>query len=250
MNAFASLQSESLVQPRETGIHPALSALRTSPWFSSYPAQALSSLSAHASLRSYGPRQQVAIEGRWAGAAILVVKGCIRAVRRTEGTRELTLETFRPGELLVDGLADANGPLNHDGLVAAETSLLMFLPREDFLQFLSAVPAAGLALLADFERRLGRVKSLATGLAMSDVESRLWRLLLNMARDEGQPCVNGMVIQRSPTQQDLASRIGACRETVSRLVAELARRDVVVLDGRRLTLTPRFFEMAQSSGMA
>lgn len=249
MTALASFHTES-IQPRDIGIHPALSALRTSPWFSAYPAQALSSLSANASLRSFGPRQQISVEGRWGGAAILVVKGCIRAVRRTEGTRELTLETFRPGELLVDGLVSANGMLAHDGLVAAETSLLMFLPREDFLHFLSAVPAAGLALLADFERRLGRVKSLATGLAMSDVESRLWRLFLNMARDDGQPAINGTVIPRSPTQQDLASRIGACRETVSRLVAELARREILVLNGRRLTLTARFFEMAQESGVA
>jgi Mn-dependent DtxR family transcriptional regulator len=34
--------------------------------------------------------------------------------------------------------------------------------------------------------------------------------------------------------------IGACRETVSRIVADLARRGLVRLQGRKLTLTEAF----------
>jgi CRP-like cAMP-binding protein len=48
----------------------------------------------------------------------------------------------------------------------------------------------------------------------------------------------------------LASRIGACRETVSRIVADLARQQVLTLEGRKLTLAPRFFEIARSVGIA
>lgn len=250
MAVIASVCAESRFMPRQTSINPVLIALRASRWFSSYPAPALSDLSMSASLRSYGARQPIVVEGCWAGAALLVVKGCVRAVRRTDGARELTLETFRPGDLAVDAFVAPSGAPVNDGLIAAETSLLVFLPRDAFLRFLDSVPTASLALVQDLERRLNRVKSLATGLATSDVESRLWQLLLSMARDEGEATTEGTVIPRSPTQQDLASRIGACRETVSRLVADLARQNVLALSGRRLTLTPRFFEMAQASGMA
>jgi CRP-like cAMP-binding protein len=71
-----------------------------------------------------------------------------------------------------------------------------------------------------------------------------------LARDEGQAAMEGTVIARSPTQQDLASRIGACRETVSRIVADLARQQVLSLEGRKLTLGPRFFEIAKSAGIS
>jgi CRP-like cAMP-binding protein len=67
-------------------------------------------------------RQQVLLEGRWLGAAVLVVKGCIRAVRRTDNARELTLETFRSGDLIADAVLLPDGSMPGDGLVAAETS--------------------------------------------------------------------------------------------------------------------------------
>lgn len=251
MNAIASLRTESTAAlQRDVSYHPAMIALRNSAWFSSFPQSALTSLSMSASLCSFSSRQQIVLEGRWLGAAILVVKGCLRAVRRTDNARELTLETFRPGDLLADAVLSQDGAIPGDGLVAAETSLLLFIPRDEFLSALSTVPQASITLIRDLERRLNRVKLLASGLATSDVESRLYRLLFNLARDEGQPAGEATVISRSPTQQDLASRIGACRETVSRIVADLARQQILSLEGRKLTLAPRFFEIARSSGIA
>jgi CRP/FNR family transcriptional regulator, cyclic AMP receptor protein len=251
MNALASFGTDNPVAlQRDVSFHPAMSALRSSTWFSSFPQNALASLSMTASLCSFGTRQQILLEGRWLGAAILVVKGGLRAVRRTDNARELTLEIFRPGDLIADAALFPDGALPSDGLVAAETSLLLFIPREDFLSALSGVPQAALTVIRDLEKRLNRVKLLASGLATSDVESRLYRLLVNLARDEGQATGEATVISRSPTQQDLASRIGACRETVSRIVADLARQQVLSLEGRKLTLAPRFFEIAKSAGIA
>jgi CRP-like cAMP-binding protein len=250
MNAIASIRTDSALQ-RDVSFHPAMSALRNSAWFAAFPPNALASLSMSASLCSYSSRQQVVLEGRWIGAAILVVKGSLRAVRRTDSARELTLETFRSGDFIADAvLLPEGGGCSSDGLVAAETSLLLFVPRDEFLSALSTLPQVALSLIRDLERRLSRVKLLASGLATSDVENRLYRLLYNLARDEGQSAMEGTVIARSPTQQDLASRIGACRETVSRIVADLARQQVLSLEGRRLTLGPRFFEIAKSAGIS
>ena len=251
MNAIASLRMDSAgVLQRDLSFHPALSALRNSAWFTGFPQNVLTALSMGASLSSYSARQPVILDGRWLGAAVLVVKGCLRSVRRTDSARELTLETFRPGDLIADAVLFPDGALPGDGLVAAETTLLLFIPRDEFLAALAGVPQAALSLIRDLERRLNRVKLLASGLATSDVESRLYRLLCNLARDEGQTAAEGTVIPRSPTQQDLASRIGACRETVSRIIADLARQQVLTLEGRKLTLAPRFFEIARTAGIA
>ncbi len=251
MNAIASLRTEgAAILQRDLGFHPALSALRNSTWFAAFPQNVLNTISMAASLSSYSARQQVLLDGRWLGAAVMVVKGCLRSVRRTDSARELTLETFRPGDVIADAVLFPDGGMPGDGLIAAETTLLLFVPRDEFLAALAVVPQAALALIRDLERRLNRVKLLASGLATSDVESRLYRLLYNLARDEGQSVAEGTVIPRSPTQQDLASRIGACRETVSRIVADLARQQILTLEGRKLTLGPRFFEIARSAGIA
>jgi CRP/FNR family cyclic AMP-dependent transcriptional regulator len=251
MNAIASLRTDSTTAPpRKVGFDPAMSALRSSPWFSEFPQDVLTELSLTASLVSFGARQQVVLEGRWLGAALLVVRGCLRAVRRPDHSRELTLETFRKGDLIADAAVGLDGAVPGDGLVAAEISLLLLLPREAFLSALSRVPQAALTLIGDLGRRLGRVKLLASGLMTSDVESRLYRLLFDLARDDGQPAGDVTVISRLPSQQDLASRIGACRETVSRIVADLARQQILSLERRKLTLGPRFFETARAAGIA
>ncbi|GEM_PF-1958756 len=228
----------------DVSVSPALGALRSSGWFSGLSATALAQLASTASIRSFGSKQQVSLDGPWLGAAALVVRGSICAVRKTDGSRELTLETFRAGDFLVDELLHPDVALSSDSLVAAETSVLLLLPRQEFLAVTRTMPEVALALVREFERRLSRVKALAWGLATTDVESRLYRLLLSLARDQGEVGAGGTVIARFPTQRDLAGRIGACRETVSRIVADLARQGLLISQGRRLTLMPRFFALA------
>lgn len=246
MTAIASLRVE-VPAAREVGAQPALSALRGAAWFAGWPAQALAALSVNASLRSFGPGQSITADGKGLQAAVLVVKGRIRSARRADGGRELTLESFREGDLAVDGLLEQPG-LPTEWL-ASETSLLLFIPREDFLAQVRTIPEAALALARDLERRLGRSKTLASGLVLADVETRLYRALVDLARGEGEQTPEGTVIARSPTQQELGNGIGACRETVSRIIAELSRQGMVALRGRRLTLAPRFFELAKAQGL-
>ena len=88
----------------DVSVSPALGALRSSGWFSGLSATALAQLASTASIRSFGSKQQVSLDGPWLGAAALVVRGSICAVRKTDGSRELTLETFRAGDFLVDEL--------------------------------------------------------------------------------------------------------------------------------------------------
>jgi CRP-like cAMP-binding protein len=248
MTAIASLRVDGS-QSREVGAQPALSALRSAPWFSGWPSSALASLSMTSNLRSFGTGQAVAAEGKGLQAVVLVIKGRIRAVRRAEGGREVTLESFRAGELAADALFDPESVLPNDW-IAAETSLLLFIPREDFLNQLKAVPEAALALARDFERRLTRSKGLATGLVLADVETRLYQALTTLAREEGEESPEGTVIARCPTQQELGNTIGACRETVSRIIAELARRNMLTLRGRRLTLSSGFFTMTSGPALS
>jgi CRP-like cAMP-binding protein len=235
---------------RPLSLHPVLTALHNSAWFANSSDETLAALSSSASLFSFSKKERVLCEGRWSGAAVLVVQGSLHTVRRSEQGRELILETFRAGALIPDANFTCDETLSSDWLVAGETSLLLFIPRDEFQVLLSTSAQAAMMLVRDLEKRLQRVKMLASGLATADVEKRLHLLLYNLARDEGPLLPGGAVIPCLPTQQDLASRIGACRETVSRILAELVRQGNVSLVGRRATLAPRFLEIAKLHGMA
>ncbi len=225
---------------------PALIALKSNPWFASFSSSALGALAAVASIRSFGPGELIQAQGKSCGSVVLVLKGRVRAVRRADDGREMTLETYKAGSLLAEAACDPSSVVPNDW-IAGETSLLMFLPREAFLAQLRNSPEAALCLLRDLERRLGRVKSIACDLALADVETRLHHALERLAREEGESTPEGTVIKKAPTQQELGKEIGACRETVSRMIAELGRRQLVAHKGRRLVLMAKFFATNQES---
>ncbi len=245
MTAIASVRTEAPQQVRDPATQPAFTALRSCPWFATWSPSALGTLSFVSSLRSFGPGQVVTPDREGPGAVIVVVKGRLRAIHRGEGGREVTLETFRAGDVCIDALTAPESAATFVGeSIAAETSLLLFIPRSDFLAQVRNSPEAALVLVKDLERRLARSRSMVAGLALADVQSRLNHTLTSLARDDGEPTPEGVVIRRCPTQQELGNMIGACRETVSRIIAELARQGLVGLRGRRLTLSPRFLAMS------
>ena len=49
--------------------------------------------------------------------------------------------------------------------------------------------------------------------------------VLRQTRRDGENAEEGILIRERPTQQDLAAMIGTSRETVSRALSELQRRD-------------------------
>jgi CRP/FNR family cyclic AMP-dependent transcriptional regulator len=69
-----------------------------------------------------------------------------------------------------------------------------------------------------------------------DVYGRIARFLLDLARAEGKKVEGGILIEKRPTQQDIASIVGTSRETVSRVLGELNRRKLISISGKSITI--------------
>ncbi|MDR7423591.1 MAG: Crp/Fnr family transcriptional regulator [Armatimonadota bacterium] len=237
MSFAAPLRAEFAQAAPKPSVTPALTALRCCRYFANWSQASLAQIALASSLRSFSAGQQVVAEGRRLDYAIAIVRGRLRAVRRADKGREVTLEIHREGSLVVDALLDAQAVMPND-LVASETTLILFVPREVLLVQIRQNPDAMLALARDLERRLATAKASVASLVLSDVEARLRETLVRLAQEEGEAVAEGLLIRRSPTQQELGTMIGACRETVSRIVADFARRGLLTLHGRKLTLSP------------
>ena len=85
------------------------------------------------------------------------------------------------------------------------------------------------------ERLIRRVRQLTESvknLALLDVYGRVARLLLELAVEE-----NGrLVIQEKLTQQDVASRVGASREMISRIFKDLTAGGYISIDKKQITI--------------
>jgi CRP/FNR family cyclic AMP-dependent transcriptional regulator len=229
--------------PKLSPVGPELAALQASTLLAGAAPSALQALASASSLRAIARGTTVASEGSLVANALLVVRGRLRAVRRAQNGREITVEVFRPGDLLPDAALAPDRPLVNDW-EAVEATTLLAIPREAFLAHLRGAPDLALALAGQVLARLDRSKELAVGLALSDVQERVVSTLVALGRQDGVDGPEGLLIRQRPTQQEIANQIGACRETVSRTVSDLVRRGLVTPRGRSLLVSRRLVEEA------
>jgi CRP/FNR family cyclic AMP-dependent transcriptional regulator len=227
--------------PKLSPVSPEIAALQACPLLAGATPPALQSLASASNLRSVARGMTIVPEGTAVAHALLVVRGRLRAVRRAQNGREITVEVFRPGDLLADAVLAPERPLVNDW-EAIEAATVLQIPRDALLAHLREAPELVLALAGQALARLDRSKELAVGLALSDVQERVVSTLVALGRQDGVESPDGLLIRQRPTQQEIANQIGACRETVSRTVSDLVRRGLVTPRGRSLLVSRRLVE--------
>lgn len=220
---------------------PELAALARVAIFGGLSSDVLAALAAGASVRRLSRRALLASEGSIPAHIFIVLSGRIRAVRRSVSGREVTLESFQAGDLLADSVVAPERQLLNDW-EASEPAEVLAITREVFVGQFHATPALALTVAAQMLARLDRSKHLAAGLALADVPGRVVAALRDLAQSEGQAGPEGVVVHNRPTQQEMANSIGACRETVSRVVSDLARRGLIIARGRTIIITRQLID--------
>ena len=169
----------------------------------------------------------------------VITSGTAKVVMTGAAGREVTLEMLRPGDLISEtSLLD--GSPTTASVVALTDVQLLSLPRSEILQLLGRYPQLTLSLLSEMANRMRRAEETIFALALQDIEERLCRMLVRLARDERSPDhQGGLLMRRRPTQQELANMVGATRESVSRCLTSLARKGLAVCQGRSMLLTSR-----------
>ncbi|HVR63973.1 MAG TPA: Crp/Fnr family transcriptional regulator [Polyangia bacterium] len=225
-----------------TIIAPELAALQASDLFAHFAPAMLRALAGRSSLKQLGRGAVLGSTDTVPESTFLVVRGRIRAVRRGANGREITVESFRAGDLLADALAAPDQALVNDW-EASEPTVVLITPREAWFATAGAVAELGPALSRQLVRRLNRSHDLAVRLVLTDVQGRVVSTLLALARQDAEaPGQSALLIRQRPTQQELANLVGACRETVSRVVSDLTRRGLLQPQGRSLLIDRRLIE--------
>jgi CRP/FNR family transcriptional regulator, cyclic AMP receptor protein len=244
MSIAASLDFSARLRKAAPVVGAELAALQGVASISGLPPTLLAALAAGASVRRLTRRGVLAAEGSIPPSVFVIVAGRVRSVRRSDSGREVTLETFGVGDLLADAVVAPERPLSNDW-EATESTEVLVISREVFVAQMEAVPGLALTLTGQMLSRLERSKQLAAGLALADVPGRVTAALRALADAQGQPEADGVVVQNRPTQQELANSIGACRETVSRVVSDLARRGLITPRGRALVISRRLLDAGE-----
>src|SRR5262249_41211487 len=101
-----------------------------------------------------------------------------------------------------------------------------------FNEFIGEHSDVAVWLILKLIQRVRRATEAVKSLALSDVYGRLTRLLSSLARE-----VDGKtVVPEKLTQQDIAERVGASRDMISRLMKDLVAGGYVAVEDRTITI--------------
>lgn len=167
-------------------------------------------------------------EGAPCQSVYALCEGSVKLVTTSSEGRSLLLRFVQPGEML--GLAEAVlGTAPYEcSAIAAESSILAVIPHDRFLRFIGSYPQACLGLTVALSQQYRISQRETKFLGMGDTSTvRLAHLLLEWSAEHGIDAGDGVHIPLHVTHGDLAQAIGATRETVTRILGNLARAGMI-----------------------
>jgi len=200
------------------------SLLRDAALFEGVSDQALAQLAAAGRLRRLARGQLLFNRGDAADAFFVVSSGSINLGLDSTNGRELVINEMRPG----DGFGELGlitGQPRSTSAVAGQDSVVLVIPRRDFLAVLAGEPALARSLLRTTADRLGTSSEREGALAFLDAPSRLARVLIQLDREAS---ADGYITM---SQEELGRRVGLARQTVAQLLGTW-RRVGWILTGR------------------
>lgn len=193
----------------------------------------LRALSAQGVIKRYPKNAIIVSEGDDADTFFIVIAGRVKVYVSDDGSRDFVLRTMGPGEFF--GEMILVGQPRAASVVALEAVRLVVLPKRKFQEFILRHPKFSLRLIEKLVLRIQALTENVKSLALIDVYGRVARLLLNMATQHD----GKLVILEKLTHQDIAHRVGASREMVSKIIKDLVLGDYVRIDRRRITINKK-----------
>lgn len=192
-----------------------MSLLRCSTLFKSLEEKNLDALASRAQAAEFRAGQVLMRRGEHGEAMIIVASGRVKVVTTSERGAEFLINTIEPGGILGE-LALLDGGERSADAVALEDVEAVKLPRAAFLVFLETHPKVSIQLLKLLSEKVRHTTELAEDAAFLGLPARLYRRLLSLAKLYGRETDKGLLIEYKMPQRDLASSIGASRESVNK----------------------------------
>ncbi len=177
------------------------------------------------------PKQAVLInEGDRGDSLFIVIAGKVKVFASNESGKEVVIDFLGPGEYV--GEMSLDGAPRSASVMTVEPTTCAVVDRAHFREFILAHPDFALHLIENLIRRVRLATANVKSLALSDVYGRLVRLLQSLAVEQD----GRLVVPEKLTQQDIAERIGASRDMISRLMKDLVAGGYLALEDRTITI--------------
>jgi len=177
------------------------------------------------------PKNAVIInEGDRGDSLYVILTGKVKVYVSDDDGREMILDIYGPGDYVGEMALD--GRPRSASVMTLEPTTCSVVMRDELRSAISANPDIAMGLIATLIDRARIATDNVKNLALMDVYGRVARLLLSLAKEDG----GKLVVPERMTQQDIADRVGASRDMISRIFKDLTIGGYVTIENRTITI--------------
>jgi CRP/FNR family transcriptional regulator, cyclic AMP receptor protein len=180
------------------------------------------------------PKNTVFInEGDRGDSLFIIISGRVKVYVSDSQGREMILDIHGPGQYVGEMALD--GRPRSASVMTLEATTCAMVTRDALKAAVVANPDLAMSLIEELIDRARIATDTIKNLALMDVYGRVARLLLSLARERD----GKLVVPERLTQQDIADRVGASRDMISRIFKDLTTGGYVTVVDRQITLNRR-----------
>jgi CRP/FNR family transcriptional regulator, cyclic AMP receptor protein len=206
-------------------------SLQGIPLFAGVQDDALRPLAEKALIRTFPKNTIIVHEGDVSQSLYVILSGKVRVFLGDDSGKELIVDIKGPGQYFGEMALDEKP--RSASVMTMEASRFAIISKSDFRAFLQDHPNIGFHVIENLIKLVRGMNGNIKSLAMMDVYGRVARMLLDLATETD----GKLVIRDRLTQKDMASRVGASREMINRILKDLSVGGYIKVEGGRITIT-------------
>lgn len=179
--------------------------------------------------KSYGRGESIFFEGDEGNGFYMVIEGRVKIFKMSMEGKEQILHIFGPGEPFGEVPVFHGQPFPANAM-ALVNSKLLFFPRSEFIDLVTANPSLALNMLAMLSLRLRRFANQIESLSLKEVPGRLAAYLIYLSEEQGSAAQVTLDIPKG----QLASLLGTIPETLSRIFSKMTDEGLIRVTGRTI----------------
>lgn len=203
--------------------------------FSGLDEDKLNSLESCLIKRRYSKGQVIFHKGDESGGLYIISSGRVKVYLPSTQGEEVILAILDNGEIIGE-LSLLDGTKRSATISVTEDSEVMYLSRNDFLNFLRSDFDTVLNVFSMITERLRKTNDQLEEAYMLDITSRIARKILALSDQFGIEQEGIVKIGVKITQKDLAAMIGATRESVNKQLNLLKKNGLIDMENGYITI--------------
>lgn len=188
-------------------------------------------LALRGTIRSYRKNTVIINEGELGDSLFVLLQGRVKVYSTDADGREIIFNTVEAGDYFAEMWLDG-GPRSAS-VMTVEPCICSVVDRAALREHLAEEPEFALELVTQVIRRARAATETARNMALLDVYGRV---IVTLESQRGAASPDEPITLTQITHQNIANRVGASREMVSRLLKDLEKGGYIELGVKRITL--------------